>query len=148
ELSGVSCVPPAGANGFPCTAPLPSMTPGKHTLEMTSFVSDGVESAKSGPISVNVSPGATTSALSSGDAHAASNDQNNTRPERTRADLRTKDGVTMRVDLMADGVSDPSSIGLAPDGRMFVAERAGQIRTIRNGQLESTAALHVSDLFV
>src|SRR5262245_40156783 len=148
ELSGVSCTPPAAASGFPCSAPLPSMTAGKHTLELSSFVTDGSESAKSAAISVNVSPGV-TSAVSAGDAAAsAPHDENESRPDRTRPDLRTKDGVTLRVDLVADGISDPTSIGLTPDGRMFVAERAGEVRTIRDGQLESIPALQVQDLFV
>ena len=141
ELSGVSCVPPATSNGFPCSAPLPSMTPGKHTLELASFVADGtiLESAKSPPLTVNVSSASTSSALSS----SAPAD-----PKKPRQDLRTKDGIVLRVDLMAEGVSSPTAISPAPDGRLFVAERTGQVRTIRDGQLDSGPALTVADLFV
>jgi glucose/arabinose dehydrogenase len=146
ELSGVSCVPPATDTGFPCSAQLPSMTPGKHTLELASFIVDAtvLESAKSAAISVTVVPGVTSSVL----AASAPTDSANDRPDVSRPDLRTKDGLVLRVDRVADGVNAPTSIGLSPDGRIFVAERGGQIRTIRDGQLESTTALSVADVFV
>jgi len=146
ELSGVSCVPPATANGFPCSAQLPSMTPGRHTLELASFIVDAtiLESAKSAPITVNVSSGLTTSALSA----SAPADTANERATPKRADLKTADGITLRVDRIAGGVTAPTSIGLLPDGRLLVAERAGLIRTIQSGQAESSVALSVPDVFV
>ena len=142
----MSCVPPATANGFPCSAQLPSMTPGRHTIELTSFIVETtvIESAKSAPITVNVSSGLASSALSATAPAAPANE----RPNLRRADLKTADGIALRVDQMADGLNAPTSIGLAPDGRLFVAERAGQVRTVRGGQLESTAALSVPDVFV
>lgn len=42
----------------------------------------------------------------------------------------------IRVDLIADGLSNPWSIAFLPDGDMLVTERAGRLRLIRDGQLE------------
>jgi glucose/arabinose dehydrogenase len=145
ELTGASCVPPATSTGFPCSSPLPSMTAGKHTLELASFVVGAtiLESARSSSISVTVASSLTTSALSTGGSADPVKD-----PDHGRPDLKTADGLALRVDLMAGGVNAPTSIGVVPDGRIFVAERGGQVRTIRDGQLEPAAALSVTDAFV
>jgi len=42
----------------------------------------------------------------------------------------------IKVDLIADGLSNPWSIAFLPDGDMLVTERAGRLRLIRDGQLE------------
>src|SRR5262245_26268923 len=56
ELAEVSCAAAATANGYACTAPLPRMTAGAHTIEIASFVQDGslFESARSAPLRVTV----------------------------------------------------------------------------------------------
>lgn len=55
ELTGASCAA-AGQGRFSCSAPLPALSAGSHTLELASFVVDGlvVESAKSAPLRVTV----------------------------------------------------------------------------------------------
>ena len=40
--------------------------------------------------------------------------------------------------LITDGVTGPTAMAVAPDGRLFVAEQAGTLRVIKNGQLLST----------
>jgi aldose sugar dehydrogenase len=42
----------------------------------------------------------------------------------------------IQVDLIADGLSNPWSIAFLPDGNMLVTERAGNLRIIRDGQLD------------
>src|SRR6187397_1480438 len=54
-LSGVSCARAASASAFDCSATLPNMSNGTHTLELASFVADGsatIESARSAPLRV------------------------------------------------------------------------------------------------
>lgn len=46
--------------------------------------------------------------------------------------------------LLATGLSGPTSMELAPDGRMFVTEQAGAVRIISNGELLSTPFLKLS----
>ena len=56
ELAGVTCGPAAAAAGFPCTARLPAMSAGPHTLQLASFVNGrvGLESARSAVLHVRL----------------------------------------------------------------------------------------------
>src|SRR6185436_4383686 len=53
-LAGASCGTIAAAAGFDCSAPLPMLTAGSHTIELAAFAVDGgvLESAKSAPLRV------------------------------------------------------------------------------------------------
>jgi hypothetical protein len=63
-LAGASCTSAIAAAGFACSAPLPTLSPGAHTLELVSFVTDGavLESARSGALRLAVVPGANAGA--------------------------------------------------------------------------------------
>ena len=56
ELADASCGAAAAADGFACSARLPTLTAGAHTLELASFTSDGsvLESARSAALRVTV----------------------------------------------------------------------------------------------
>jgi glucose/arabinose dehydrogenase len=41
----------------------------------------------------------------------------------------------LRVETLVRGLETPWAIDFAPDGRIFIAERAGRIRVVKNGQL-------------
>jgi glucose/arabinose dehydrogenase len=45
---------------------------------------------------------------------------------------------------VAGGLTDPTTMTFAPDGRIFVAEQAGKLRIIRDGQLLGTPFLDIS----
>jgi glucose/arabinose dehydrogenase len=113
-LAAASCTPPAGADGFPCSAQLPSMSPGAHVLELASFTdTDGiVESARSAPLQVTVA-GATAPAASV--------------PLVDGERVTTSDGVALAAELIADNFVDIVDLALAPDGRLVIAERSGRI---------------------
>jgi glucose/arabinose dehydrogenase len=53
----------------------------------------------------------------------------------------------MRAERVADGVVAPTDLAFAPDGRLFVAERAGGIRIIRDGRLLREPAISLADTF-
>src|SRR5262245_1762402 len=56
-LEGETCAATSSAASFDCSAPLPSMTAGSHTLELVSFVTQGdtvYESPKSSGLRVTV----------------------------------------------------------------------------------------------
>lgn len=110
ELTGVTCASTATASRFPCTARLPSMSAGAHTLELASFVNDGgvLEGVRSAPLRVTVTAQTSSAA--------------------NRSTLR--DASTVRASTVADGVASPVDLAFAPDGRLFVAERAGRIRIV------------------
>src|SRR5688572_28175295 len=56
-LDAATCATTAGAAGYDCSAPLPTLTAGSHVLELASFTSSGsdlLESARSSPLPVTV----------------------------------------------------------------------------------------------
>jgi hypothetical protein len=44
---------------------------------------------------------------------------------------------------VADGLTRPTTMTLAPDGRIFVAEQAGKLRIIQDGRLLETPFLNI-----
>src|ERR1041385_727673 len=46
--------------------------------------------------------------------------------------------------LVANGLSNPTAMAFAPDGRLFVCEQGGRLRVIKNGQLLTTPFLTVT----
>ena len=122
ELSGVACQPPsspASAN-FECTAPLPAMSSGAHTLELATFIVDGslLESSRSAPLLVN----------RTGPSNAAPPEPPVTWP--SGMTVSTSDGFGLRIDRIADGLINPTDMAFAPDGRVFVAEQSGRVRVL------------------
>jgi glucose/arabinose dehydrogenase len=49
-------------------------------------------------------------------------------------------------ELVDDGLSAPTAMALAPDGRIFVAEQAGRLRVIKDGQLLTTPFVDRSEV--
>lgn len=140
ELTGVSCAATASASGFPCTAPLPRMSAGSHSLELASFSSDGalLESPRSAPLRVVVV--SSTSTVLRGGTTAPSD----TAPARRGAGesdrgpvatTTTSDGTRLRLDRVTSGLDMPADLAFAPDGRLFIAERAGGVRSVHRGAL-------------
>jgi hypothetical protein len=60
ELTGVNCATTATATGYACTARLPPMSAGNHSVEIASFIQDGgiLESARSAALRVTVTAAA------------------------------------------------------------------------------------------
>ncbi|MQA28712.1 MAG: hypothetical protein GEU82_02575 [Luteitalea sp.] len=115
ELAGVGCDSSPQAAGFSCSAPLPPLAVGNHTLELASFVVVGttvLEGPRSSPLRVTVG-----TALVSG----SSLDD---------VGFTTVDGVAIRLEQIADDLEDPTDIAFGPDGRAFVAEANATIRIL------------------
>lgn len=55
-------------------------------------------------------------------------------PDTTNAATRTSG--SLELDTVARGLSTPWAMAFAPDGRIFVTERPGRVRVIRDGELE------------
>jgi aldose sugar dehydrogenase len=119
-LSGTTCSNTAGASGFDCSAPLPSLSQGAHTLELATFTTSGgtvLESRRSTPLQVNVTGVVTAVEAVESDGVTVS----------------TRDGVRLHAQVVARGLDDPTDMAFAPDGRLFITERAGAIRAIAPG---------------
>jgi glucose/arabinose dehydrogenase len=59
----------------------------------------------------------------------------------------TRDGIRFRVETVARGLEIPWSLVFAPDGRFFVTERPGRVRTVEGGVLRPEPALTVEGAF-
>ncbi len=118
----------AGAD-FECSALLPPLSPGSHTLELASFVMDGsaiAESPRSPPLRV-VAVAARSAASTS-----------------TSLSVVTAEQSQLTLSLVTDQLRLPSDLVFPPDGSILIAERGGTVRAVRDGRLAVGAALDVS----
>jgi glucose/arabinose dehydrogenase len=135
ELAGASCDSVIASAGFACTAPLPALSLGAHVLQLSSFTSDGsvLESAPSAALNVTVVASAATTDAAARTAWPSGQT------------IETQDGVKLRLELLADGLDRPADLALAPDGRVFVAERGGHIRIVTNAGVAPATAWSLAD---
>lgn len=122
ELSGATCENSPQPSGFPCSGPLPSMTPGPHTLQLAAYFLDGsrvVESPKSAPLQVNVSP----ALAAPGDSATAPAPESPPAAPPPAAD---------RFEPLLPGLTfrDIGSFAVTDDGWLLVAERAGVLHAV------------------
>ncbi len=130
EIAGATCGTTPGPRGFACSGPLPTMVPGRHSLQVVAKSSDGLlESAPSAPLSVVLSVPTSSVAPSE--------------PRRFPRGLTTVDRVRLRIETVVDGLADPTDVASLPDGRTLVAERAGAIRVVQGDRLQSSEAVSI-----
>src|SRR5262245_36926140 len=137
ELAGASCAPAAAADGFACSARLPTLTAGAHTLEIASFVTDGslLESARSAALRVTVVT-QVESAVKTGTEPLGSKSSNTT----IRL-IALADGTRLVVEPVAAGLNRPADLAFTPDSRLLIAQRDGTIRSVHDGTLSEPASL-------
>lgn len=114
-LAGETCS--ADAAAFACSAPLPPLTAGSHSIALAAFIAiDGgiLESPRSAPLQVTVAAAVSAAAAEAVAAETA----------------LAVDGVRVRTAIVARGLEDPIDLALTPDGRVFVAERRGTITVV------------------
>jgi len=137
-----TCDPAPSTDAFACSARLPSLTAGAHTLELASFIVDGsiLESARSAPLRVTVVTLVESTTKVGSDPLLSKSAESGVRPH-----AFTVDGTRQNLELVADHLNQPTDLALAPDGRLFIAERDGTIRTVRDGRLSD--ASRISDVW-
>jgi aldose sugar dehydrogenase len=133
QLTEVACGALSGQVAS-CSARLPAMSPGVHSLSMTSMNGAGVESERSPSLAV-ILAGLTTSAGPF--AQTVAQDTPSPMSESGRA-----------VHVVAEGLRQPVDLAVTPDGRVLVAEREGTVRMVRGGVLASRPALVLDDASV
>jgi glucose/arabinose dehydrogenase len=140
DATNVMCGSSPAAPGFPCSAKLPAMMPGNHTLELTAFVNSGalLESPRSSPVRVNVV--AQTALANAGAAQPDGNTQTATGTYMPAL----REGVAARASAIG-GLMSPTDMAVAPDGRLFITERSGAVRIVRDGRLLSDPAVSLAD---
>ena len=119
-LDGVVCNP--GSSGsLECNAPLPSMTAGRHTLELAAFYPSGdtvVEGPRSAPLELQI-------------ASVTASDNSSSLPSVAPPEdgpVAASDGTMLNAEILGTGLVEPADVAVDPSGRIFVAERAGIIR--------------------
>jgi glucose/arabinose dehydrogenase len=124
-----TCAASATTAGFACSAVLPVLALGAHTLELAAFVVDGsvtVESPRSPALRVvAVGPAAVSSSTGS-------------------AFVTTAEQVQLTLTPVVDGLHQPTDLAFTADGAIFVAERGGIVRVIKQNALVETPALDLS----
>jgi glucose/arabinose dehydrogenase len=126
-LAGATCSESGSGPDFECSAVLPSLSTGTHTLELASFVIDGtttLESPRSPALRVVA---AATSRFSNASTL-----------------LVTAEQVQLTLAPVAENLQLPSDLAFAPDGSIFIAERRGVVRLIEDGDLVEAPALDLS----
>jgi glucose/arabinose dehydrogenase len=116
ELTAATCATASTDGAFACSARLPALSPGAHTIELASFIVDGsvFESARSSALRVTVGMAAPV-----GDQAPS---------PLTAGSAAVTDSFT--VELVVEGVDRPRDLAFAPDGRLFVVEETGRIRVV------------------
>jgi glucose/arabinose dehydrogenase len=145
DLPDAFCNSGGSSRDFSCSAALPAMSSGAHTLELATLIGDGgAESARSSPLRVNVVPAGTRSVSRAGSESSAA--ESTAAPAwRTSTPIVTTDGLQFRLEQIAANLVDPTDLAFAPDGRLFVAYRDGRILVVRNGRLLAQPALLPGD---
>ena len=114
-----------------CSAPLPPLTNGVHTIALAAVSASGLEGERSGSITVQkVAARSVVGAASFPDARASSGEAH------LEATVTTPDGLAFAVDVVARALKAPLQLAPTPDGRLLVAEADGRVRVIRPGEAD------------
>ena len=118
-LEGVACTG-GGGGTLECNAPLPSMSPGSHTLELAAFYQSGgtiVEGPRSPALPLRVAGITPSNESVSGKRVAV--------PE--NGPVAASDGTMLDAVILGTDLPSPVDVAVDPSGRVFVAGRAGTI---------------------
>jgi glucose/arabinose dehydrogenase len=139
ELPDVSCAQAGSA--FDCAGRLPGLPAGTHSLTLAAAASDGIESAPSAPLRVLVVRAIVSGATSVNRGTSAATGQNGATPDAAAAS-----GLHLNLQELATGLTDPTDLAVVPDGRVFVAERAGRVRVLDLSGLWSEPTLDLGEM--
>jgi len=129
-----TCTQGSTQGRYDCSGVLPSMSSGRHTLEVASLL-NGMESPRSSPLKINFNSLATSLPDSDASSGGASN-----APQASAVCLAT----TARCHddtAIASGFADVIGLSALPDGRLLFIESGRRVRVIENKALRSDPAL-------
>ncbi len=120
-----------GAPEAECSAPLPPLTTGVHTIALAAVSPSGLESVQSESITVQkVSTRSVVSAASFPDARVSSGGAH------LESTVAASGGLTFAADVVARALKAPLQLASTPDGRLLVADADGRVRVVRPGERE------------
>jgi glucose/arabinose dehydrogenase len=144
-MQNVSCAASPSAAGFECSAALPSLTSGRHSIRVSAFLDSGggrLESARSDALNVFKVDAAMVFADSTSPATEL--------PGRVQSDLTftAADATRLHAINVAPGLQEPTDLAFAPDGAVYITERAGRVLLFRDGSLQAEPAVTLTDAVV
>lgn len=123
NLTSVQCTASGSPNVFNCSAALPPLSQGRRSLQLSAFDPSGPESAPSEALELNVVARMVVSAAAIPDV-----------PDRTCADS-TRESACFSVDVVVQGLEQPSSLLTTDDGRLLFIERQAEVVVVDRGSL-------------
>ncbi|MGH9161451.1 MAG: PQQ-dependent sugar dehydrogenase [Vicinamibacteraceae bacterium] len=150
ELSDVRCESTSGPNDYECSAPLPRLTAGPHVIRLSTIRArrgSVTESPRSPPLNVMLiatmgaaSPG-TASVSPSGAEAAAPGESTASNDAEGSTAITLPGGTRLLAETVAANLNDPTAIAVGPDGKLFIAERAGRVLAYEHAQLRDQTVL-------
>ena len=135
DFSGTSCGELSGDQAL-CSGPIPSLSIGEHTLELSANSPNGTESTRSAPLRVSV---LRTASLGMPAGHASP-------PASAPPPVASFVAAGVTLHEVVSGLDDPTDLAVGSDGRVFIAERAGRLRVLEAGFLLEPPALVLDDV--
>lgn len=126
----------AGCSGAPeadCSAPLPPLTTGVHTIAVAAISAAGLEGPRSDAITVQkTATRSIVSAVSFPDARASS------AAAGLESTVAISGGLTFAADVVARTLKAPMQLASTPDGRLFIATADGLVHLVHPGEPDRT----------
>ena len=138
SLPNVTCgSTPASSGGYDCTSHLPGLSPGRHVLQLTSFL-NGVESPRSGSLTVTISASGQISSVVASPSQVESIDT--PRSVQTNVCIAGS-GECFESQVVARGIAHPRFLSSTADGRLLFIENGLAVRVIDRDVLVAEPAL-------
>ena len=134
-ISAVNCGASAAAGAFDCSGLLPTMSAGRHVLELSSILS-GVESARSDPLTVTVN-GLTIEV----ETDVVSDAEPGSGSPQSNIVCLGEPGDCYVARVIAAGLREATAVTALPDGRVLFIEDGSRVRVIADDALLPDPAL-------
>jgi glucose/sorbosone dehydrogenase len=136
SLASVQCNETLGTAGYECSGGLPSMSAGRHTLQLAS-ISGGMESPRSQPLSITFGTASLTESVSLSLARDAQS-ETDAAPLCVSASTSPVCNPLHRVSTTLRGASSLTAI---PDGRLLFVEQDSFVRVVVDGTIVPEVSL-------
>lgn len=140
SLTDVRCNDQVTSSGYECSGGLPSMSAGRHILQLSSILS-GVESPRSEALTINFGTSSVADFLIS----AAATDDPSGSDAASICVSASSSQTCDALRLVSGAVRDASSLTATPDGRLLFVERGALVRVVVDGALVPEPALAVEN---
>jgi hypothetical protein len=140
-LSDTTCSNQASSGRYSCSGLLPTLTPGRRVLELTSVL-NGLESTRSEALTITILATATTQFSPNASSRAERSDGDSGLSSAQLAIICIADSrECFNAQAVASDVGHPQWLSPTTDGRLLFVENGKAVRTIEHGILVAEPAL-------